>query len=50
MDVKERVKQRPSLSSLPFQVSLYYGALYSIIFAILVGSAAVNKVSIMLES
>jgi hypothetical protein len=44
MDTRDRVKQRPSLSSLPFQVSLYYGALYSIVFAILIGSAAVSKV------
>jgi len=42
--MRDKVKQRPSLSSLPFQVSLFYGALFSIIFAILVGAAAVNKV------
>eukprot|EP01032_Pedospumella_encystans_P024753 gene24753-27979_t len=43
MDMRDKVKQRPSLSSLPFQVSLFYGALFSIIFAVLIGAAAVNK-------
>mmetsp|Transcript_14066 Transcript_14066/g.31082 ORF Transcript_14066/g.31082 Transcript_14066/m.31082 type:complete len:156 (-) Transcript_14066:39-506(-) len=38
-----KVLHRPSLSSLHFQVSLYYGALFSIIFAILVGSGSVQK-------
>lgn len=47
MDMRDKVKQRPSLSSLPFQVSLFYGALFSIIFAILVGAAAVNKVCLL---
>jgi hypothetical protein len=47
LDQKEKVLQRPSLSSLHFQVSLYFGALFSIMFAILVGAAAVNKVSLV---
>ena len=40
-----RIRQRPSLSNLPFQISLYYGSLYSIIFAILIGAGAVSKVN-----
>mmetsp|Transcript_13564 Transcript_13564/g.22622 ORF Transcript_13564/g.22622 Transcript_13564/m.22622 type:complete len:155 (+) Transcript_13564:168-632(+) len=38
-----KVLNRPSLSSLHFQVSLYYGALFSLIFAIIIGSTSVEK-------
>lgn len=40
------VSIRPSLSSLPLQMTLFYNCVYSVIFAILLGAALINKVSI----
>jgi len=34
---------KPSLASLPLQISLYYNCLFSLLFAIVVGSCSVNK-------
>lgn len=36
---------RPSLSSLPLQMTLFYNCVFSVIFAILMGAALINKVS-----
>lgn len=39
-----QVVYKPSLASLPLQISLYYNCLFSILFAIVVGSCSVNKI------
>ena len=39
------VVQKPSLSNLNLQVALYYNALFSVLFAIVIGACSVEKVS-----
>eukprot|EP01040_Poterioochromonas_malhamensis_P020407 gene20407-24345_t len=39
------VSIRPSLSSLPLQMTLFYNCVFSVIFAILMGAALINKVT-----
>ncbi len=38
-----RVQYKPSLSSLPLQMSLYYNGLLSVMFSVVVGSCSVYK-------
>lgn len=44
------ISSRPMLSNLSFQMTLYYGMLYSVVFAVLTGAAAVEKVSLFIFS
>lgn len=39
-----KVIYKPSLSSLPLQISLYYNSLFSFFFAIVIGSCSINKI------
>lgn len=47
LDVEVVVK--PSLSSLPLQVALFYNALFSVIFGMLMGAATIDKVRAFLS-
>jgi hypothetical protein len=38
------VLQKPSLSNLNLQVALYYNALFSVLFAIVIGACSIEKV------
>ena len=38
------VQQKPSLSSLNFQIALHYNALFSALFAIVIGACSIEKV------
>lgn len=38
------VQHKPSLSSINLQVALYYNALFSIIFAVIIGACSITKV------
>jgi hypothetical protein len=42
------VSQKPSLSSLNFQIALHYNALFSVLFAVVIGACSIEKVRLSL--